>query len=500
VEKKIEELKTYLHEVADIEAAIGLLGWDQETYMPRGAVRGRGLQLATLGKIAHIKSTSPRIGELLDELSVELSNMDPESNEACLIRETSRLYQKHLKVPAEWVETHANETANAQQVWAKAREGNDFSTFEPYLKRIIDLKHEYAEFFEPYDHPYDPLLDDYEPGLKTTEVVAIFESLRPKQVDLIQKILNSDPVDDSFLHQPFARQKQWDFGVDVITRLGFDWEHGRLDKSAHPFTENFGIDDIRLTTRVNPDYIGSALFGTMHEAGHGMYEAGVDHALERTPLAGGTSLAIHESQSRMYENLVGRSRPFWEFYYPRLKEVFPAQFEGIELTTFYKGINRVKPSLIRVEADEATYNLHIMLRLDLEIALIEGKLEVKDLPQAWNERMQQFLGIVPENDSVGVLQDIHWSMGLFGYFSTYALGNLVSLQLWKKINQDIPGLEDQIRQGEFLPLLDWLRQNVHRHGSKHPPQDLVQRITGSTIDAGPYIEYLNVKYGEIYNL
>jgi carboxypeptidase Taq len=347
---------------------------------------------------------------------------------------------------------------------------------------------------------YDPLLDDYEPGLKTADVQAIFTVLRPQQVALIQEIGARPPLDDSFLHQPYDTQKQWDFGVEVITSFGYDWNRGRQDKSPHPFSTSFGLDDVRITTRVYPNYLNPALFGTMHEAGHAMYEQGVDRNLERTPLAHGASLGLHESQSRMWENLVGRSLPFWEHFYPRLQQTFPEQLGQVDLMTFFKGANRVQPSLIRVEADEATYNLHIMLRLELEIALLEGSLEVKDLPEAWNANMQAYLGITPPDDALGVLQDIHWSIGLIGYFSTYALGNLIAAQIWERINADIPDLAGQIRQGEFAPLLGWLRQNIHKHGSKFEPQELVQRVTGSKIDPAPYIRYLRSKFGQIYGL
>jgi carboxypeptidase Taq len=319
-------------------------------------------------------------------------------------------------------------------------------------------------------------------------------------VELIRAIGERPQVDDSFLHQSFNEQKQWDFGVEVITKIGFDWQRGRQDRSAHPFTTNFGIDDVRITTKFLPDFVSSAIFSSVHETGHALYEQGIDHALERTPLAGGASLALHESQSRLWENLVGRSYPFWQHFYPRLQELFPAQLGNVSVDAFYKGINKVQPSLIRIEADEATYNLHIMLRLALEIPLIEASLPVKDLPEAWNARMREYLGVTPPSDKNGVLQDIHWWGGMVGYFSTYALGNLISAQLWERLNQDIPDLAEQIRQGEFSSLLGWLRANIHRHGSKYKPQELVQRVTGSRIDPAPYLRYLTDKFSKIYNL
>ena len=286
----------------------------------------------------------------------------------------------------------------------------------------------------------------------------------------------------------------------VISQFGYDWQHGRQDKSAHPFTQSIGLNDVRITTRINPNYLNTALFGTMHEAGHALYEMGIDPAFARSPLGEGTSLGVHESQSRMWENLVGRSKPFWEHFYPQLQQTFPDQLKEVSFDRFYRGVNCVQPSFIRVEADEATYNLHIMLRLEIEIAMIEGSLEVKDLPEAWNLRMQDYLGVTPTSDADGVLQDVHWSSGLIGYFSTYALGNLISAQLWECIQRDLPGLDDQIRSGDFSHLLGWLREKIHRHGAKFEPQELVERVTGSRIDPAPYIHYLQTKYAEIYEL
>jgi carboxypeptidase Taq len=319
-------------------------------------------------------------------------------------------------------------------------------------------------------------------------------------VELIQAIGLQPQVEDSFLFQHFEEDKQWDFGVQVITDYGYDWDRGRQDKAPHPFTTTFAVGDVRITTRVDPEFLNSALFSTLHEGGHAIYEQGVSPDLERTPLAEGASLAMHESQSRMYENLLGRSYDFWVYYYPHLQKTFSTQLGNVDLDTFYKGVNKVEPSLIRVEADEATYNLHIMLRLELEIALLEGTLAVDDLPQAWNKRMEEYLGVKPPNDSDGVLQDIHWSIGILGYFPTYALGNLVASQLWEKIAEDLPDISSQIQAGNFKDLLAWLREHVHHHGKKFEPQDLVQRIVGKGISPEPYLEYLNKKFGEIYQL
>ncbi len=495
---RLNQLKALLGEIADLNAAVALLGWDQNTYMPPGGAEARGHQLATLSKIAHLKFTSPETGKLIEEIQKE--GLDPESDDAALVRVVAREYEKATRVPPEFVAEFAQVTSRAHEAWVEAKGKSEFSIFRPHLEKIVELTRQYITFFPPADHPYDTLLDNYEPGMKTTEVKEIFDQLRPRQVELIRAIGERPQVEDSFLHLDYEKQKQWDFGVEVITRFGYDWKRGRQDESPHPFTTSFSINDVRITTRFLPNDGVSALFSTMHEAGHALYEQGIDPAFERTPLASGASLAIHESQSRMWENLVGRSLPFWEHFYPRFRELFPAQLGNVDLMTFYKGINKVQPSLIRVEADEATYNLHIMLRLEIEIALVEGNLQVKDLPEYWNTKMQEYLGLTPPNDAQGVLQDIHWSMGSIGYFSTYALGNLISVQLWEKIHQDIPDLEDQIRRGEFGALLSWLREKVHRYGRKYEPQQLVQRITGSKITPEPYLRYLQQKFGAIYNL
>ncbi|MCP4141145.1 MAG: carboxypeptidase M32 [Chloroflexi bacterium] len=494
------KLKTLIAEVADLNAAQAILGWDQQTYMPPGGAEARGHQLATLGSLTHQKFTSEEIGKLLDELKREFADADPDSDEARYIKVAAKDYDQATKVPSEYVARFAQLTARAHESWAKAREASDFSIFQADLEEIVEIRKEYVSFFPPADHPYDTLLDEFEPGMKTAEVQEIFGTMRVKQVELLKAIADAKQVDDSFMHVNYPEKQQWDFGVEVATKFGYDWNRGRQDKSVHPFTTSFGINDVRITTRFMEDFFPSALFGTMHEAGHGLYEMGVNQEYERTPLNGGASLGLHESQSRMYENLVGRSMPFWEHFYPRLQETFPTQLGNVDLPNFYKGINKVEPSLIRVEADEATYNMHIMLRLELEIAMIEGSVAVKDLPELWNTKFEEYLGITPPNDAEGVLQDIHWSFGGLGYFSTYALGNLVSVQLWEKINEDISDLDEQIRQGKFDTLLSWLRDNVHTHGRKYEPQELVQKVTGSKITPEPYLRYLESKYSDIYGL
>ncbi len=499
MEEKFDRLRELLGVVADLESAASMLGWDQQTYMPPGGAAGRAMQLATLSRLAHERFVSDEMGTALEAVKPEVADLDPDSDGARLVRKAARDFDKARKVPPDWVGEFKRITSLAHQAWEKARAEADFAQFLPHLERIVELEHQYVDFFAPYDHVYDPLLDDYEPGMRTAEVKTVFDELRPQQIELVQAIVErGTPVDDSVLHQPFDEQKQWDFGIEVIKAIGYDFERGRQDKAVHPFTTGFGTGDVRITTRFDPNFINTALFGSMHEAGHAMYDQGVDPKFDRTPLRTGASLAMHESQSRMWENLVGRSRAFWVAFYPRLQDVFPSQLGDTELETFYRAINKVELSLIRVEADEATYNLHIMLRFELELSLMEGTLEPADLPEAWNMKFEEFLGLTPPDDARGVLQDVHWSAGLIGYFPTYALGNLVASQLWAKIEEDIPDLERKIQEGHFSDLLGWLRENVHRHSAKFEPMELLNRITGRGLTAAPYLRYLRDKFGEIY--
>jgi carboxypeptidase Taq len=501
MDPKLRHLRQLVGTVFDLHAAAKVLSWDQQTYMPPGGAQVRASQLATLSQLAHEKFTSDEFGAALEAARSAVQELDPDSDDARLVRWLDREYDKQRKVPFEWVGAFHHTTSLADQAWKAARAASDFLQFKPHLEKIVKLRREYAEFFAPYEHVYDPQLDNFERGMSTAEVKAVFEALRPKQVRLVGAITErADSVDDSVLHQPFDVGKQWAFGLEVIKAFGYDFDRGRQDQSAHPFTTLFSIGDVRITTRMDPNYLGSGLFSTLHEAGHGLYFQGVSSSLDRTQLTEGASHGIHESQSRLWENLVGRSRSFWRAYYPRLQETFPAQLGDVELETFYRAINKVEPSLIRVEADEATYNLHIMLRFELEIALMEGTLTVADLPAAWNSKMEEYLGLTPPDDASGVLQDIHWSDGSFGYFPSYAIGNLVASQLWEKIEADIPDLDRQLERGAFGDLLSWLRDNIHQHGAKFEPVELVERATGQALTPEPYLRYLQEKLGEIYAL
>jgi carboxypeptidase Taq len=388
----------------------------------------------------------------------------------------------------------------AHLVWAEARANNDFKKFLPALERILELKRQEADYLGYTETPYDALLNQYERGMTTAQVKAIFDAHRPALVELIAAINAAPQVDDAVLHRTFDITQQRDFALKMIEAYGFDFRRGVQAISVHPFCTSFAVNDVRITTRFEDNFLNPALFGMMHEAGHGMYEQGVAQNLDGSPLAGGTSLGVHESQSRMWENIVGRSREFWVWALPQLRAVFPQQLEGVSLDAFYKAINKVERSFIRVEADEATYNLHIILRFEIEQDLLNGTLKPADLPEAWNSKFQAFFGITPPTDTLGVLQDVHWSAGLVGYFATYALGNLLSVQYYEQALKDHPNLPEEISQGKFDTLRQWLNTHIHQHGRKFTAAELTQRITGSAIDPAPYMNYLKTKFSGVYGL
>jgi len=495
VNERFAELKTRLSEIHDLRRAQEVLFWDQTVMMPPGGGPVRGAQLTTLDRIAHERFISPEIGDLLAGLASYEESLAYDSDEASLIRTTRRDWEKARRVPAELAAEMVGAGAEAHDVWARAREENDFATFLPHLERALELKQRYIECFDGFDAPYDVLLDDYEPGMKTAEVRAVFDELKADLVPLIAEVASSDE-DDAFMHGPFAIDAQHEASLRVIERFGYDPQFFRLDLTVHPFAASSGTQDIRLTTRYTENDLTS-LFTAMHECGHGLYEHGISQTLERTPLCHGVSSALHESQSRMWENIVGRSRPFWNYFYPQVQAAFPDTLGDIEQERFYRAINRVKPSFIRVDSDEATYNLHIILRFELEQELIAGTIAPADLPEAWNERFEEYLGIPVPNDTVGVLQDVHWSGGGFGYFPTYSLGNIISVQIWEKVLSELPDLHAQFEQGEFGALHAWLRANLYSLGRKYTPQETLERVVGSGIDAKPYIRYLREKLGAL---
>jgi carboxypeptidase Taq len=494
----VARLEALVAESIDLRHAADLIDWDERVYLPPGGAPVHGEMGATLRRLAHEKFTSAELGDALAAAEAAAREFEPDSDAARAIAVTRHDYDKATKVPAAFVAEQARVVSAAQHAWGEARANSDFPAFRPHLERIVALKREYVTFFPGGAHPYDVLIDDYEPGMKTEEVQAVFDALRARQVDLVRSVAERPQIDDAFLRVPYPEQDLIDFSVAVITAFGFDFSRGRQDKSIHPFCTSFGADDVRITTRFVETYPLSLLFGTMHETGHALYEQGVSSTYQRTILEGGASLGVHESQSRLWENIVGRSLPFWEHFFPQLRHRFPSQLATVSLEQFYRAINRVERSLIRVEADEATYNLHVMLRVELEIALVEGRLEARDLEEAWNSRMREYLGIPPPNAARGVLQDIHWSAGLLGYFATYTLGNVIAAQFARTFRNQHPSLDDEMRRGDFSALLAWLRDHLHQHGRKFQPRELVQRITGGPIDPAPYLEYLEQKYLEVY--
>jgi carboxypeptidase Taq len=467
--------------------------------MPSGGAAARAEQLATLGRLAHEALIADEIGELLEGAAGESIGSDSNSDECCLMRMIRRDYEKARKVPPALVAEIARATSLGMEVWVQARKDSNFAVFQPALQTILDLQRDLARCLGFEESLYDALLDQYEPGMKRSELARIFSEMKVGLVPLVQSISERlDRVDDGVLRKTYPESAQWEFSLEAARRLGYDFHRGRQDKSVHPFTTSFSINDVRITTRLDEQFLPTALFGTLHECGHALYEQGVSQNLERSPLASGASLGVHESQSRLWENLVGRSRGFWKFFLPRLKQAFPQNLQDVPLESFYRSINRVEPSLIRVEADEVTYNLHILLRFELESELVESRLALDDLPEAWNSGMKALLGILPQNDAEGVLQDVHWSNGLIGYFPTYSLGNLLSVQLFEKAQTAIPSLAPQIEDGDFEPLLNWLRENIHQHGRKFLPSQLIQLATGESLRAAPYLRYLREKYSEIY--
>ncbi|MDX1740680.1 MAG: carboxypeptidase M32 [Rhodothermales bacterium] len=495
-QESLAELKDILARVRDLESAAAVLEWDQETFMPPQAVESRAHQIGTVRQLAHEMFVGDRVGELLDVMADEASLGDDQA--AALVRVTRRDYARATCLPPTLVSRLARASAMAKEAWKEARETDRFETFAPHLAEIVELNIEKAESLGYTGSIYDPLLDEFEPEMTMSEISDLFSDLRSQLVPVVDAISNAPDIEDNILRRHFSRHAQWDFGIAVIRDFGYDFGRGRQDVSAHPFTTTFSIDDVRLTTRIEENFFPSGFFGTLHEAGHGLYEQGIHPSLARTPLASGTSLGMHESQSRLWENLVGRSRSFWRHYFPALRARFPEALGDVSEDQFYRAINRVAPSPIRVEADEVTYNLHIMLRFEIEVELLTGKLDVKDVPDAWNDKMNDYLGIRPSSDAVGALQDIHWSLGAFGYFPTYTLGNLMSAQLFDQMSIDLPNLTDDIERGAFGGLLDWLRENVHRHGRSLSASHILQEVCGTGLSAEPWLEYVRRKFGELY--
>ena len=493
-------LNALVGEIVDLRNAASLIGWDERVSMPPGGVAAHGGMAATIQRIAHEKFTSARLGSALQDAAREVASLPPDAEAARLVKATARDYDRAVRVPSDFVAEQAHVASAAHQAWKEARAQSSYALFQPHLEKVVRLGQQYAGFFQPLAHPYDALIDPYEPGILTSEIQDIFDVLRPRQVELVRAIQERPLESAPFLKATYDEGEMAAFSTEVITAFGFDWNRGRQDKSTHPFAAPIGSDDVRMTTRFDGRKPFEMLFAAMHETGHALYEQGVSPSWARTLACGGASLGVHESQSRLWENVVGRSRPFWQHFFPRLQQRFASQLGGLTLDQFHRGINQVTPSLIRVEADEVTYNLHVMLRVEIEIALLTGAISTADAPAYWNAKIQEYLGIVPDSDANGILQDMHWSIGLFGYFATYTLGNLISVQLWEKYTEDDPRWASRIQSGEFATLREWLRSVLHQHGRSYQPRELVERITGRPISTAPYLAYLESKYGELYGL
>ena len=495
-----KEIQRRAKEIALLSNSYALLEWDHQVNMPPKGAENRAEMTSYLAGMIHEKFVDPKFGELI--AAVEGSGLvkDPQSIEAANMREIRHLYDKETKLPKELVEEFEKTIALAHHEWAEARKASDFKRFQPSLVKIVDLTKRKAEAYGYVGEPYNALLDNYEPGATTAEVVDVFEKLRIELVELLKKIKNAPKKPDgSIIERAYDPKKQQIFGEIVAKAMGYDFDAGRLDVSTHPFTTGFGPGDTRITTRYNPNRLNDALFGTIHEAGHALYEMGLkkkeNHGM---PVGDAASLGIHESQSRMWENMVGRSKPFWKYFFPIAQSIFRDSLGKVSLDDFYAAVNYVAPSYIRVEADEVTYNLHILLRFEMERAILNGDIKIADVAKEWNERFEKYFGIKVDKDSNGCLQDVHWSAGLMGYFPTYALGNIYAAQFYAKAKRDIPDLEKKFESGEFLTLREWLRNNIHQHGLRFRAQDLCKRVTGETLNHKPLMDYMNKKFGAIY--
>lgn len=499
--KQIDELKAHLMEIYDLQHAGLLLSWDETTYMPPAGAPARGRQNALLARLAHEKFIDPEIGHLLDDLQPYVESQPYDSDEASLIRVTQREYERALRIPPQFIAELYLHTSKCYNTWVTARPENNFKALEPLLERSVDLSRQMADFFPGYEHIADPLIDSVDYGMKATTLRKLFANLRRELIPIVKVITTQTPADDACLKQKFPQADQLSFGLEVVRQLGYDFNRGRQDLTLHPFQTTISLGDVRITTRVDENNLVEALFGSIHESGHAMYEQGIRRELEGTPLATAISAGMHESQSRTWENLVGRSRGFWEYFYPKLQAKFPSQLNNVSLDTFYQAINKVQHSLIRQEADEVTYNLHVMIRFDIELALLEGNLLARDLPEYWHVRYQADMGIRAPDDRDGVLQDVHWFSGLVGgSFQGYTLGNILGAQFYAQALKTHPEIPSEMAQGKFDTLHTWLVDNIYQHGGKFTANELVERVCGGPLSIEPYISYLKMKYGELYTL
>lgn len=489
----LEQLKAKLYDIDALEAAIRLFDWDQQCYMPKGAGEARAEHQSRLTRIAHSEFTSDELGNLIEAASKEASGDD-----ALLLKRVKRDYGLATKLPGDFVAERTKSSSLAFDKWLTARASNDFAAFAPYLEKQMELARQEAEYRGYKADPYDALFDVYEEGATVAEVKPMFEAIQGPLTDLVKEIGTRPVPDDSFLHGKWSDSDQSVFTEKIARAVGYDFNRGRQDVAAHPFCTGWSVNDVRITTRYKP-YLGSAIFGTLHESGHAMYEQGSPQEWDRTLLAGGVSLGIHESQSRLWENIVGRSRAFWSRYYPDLQSAFPG-LNPVGFEQFYHAINLVRPSLIRVEADEVTYNLHIIVRFELEIELLNNRLAVKDIPEAWNEKYRAYLGVVPSTDTEGCLQDVHWSGGSIGYFPTYSIGTVLSYQIWNSLQKDLPDVDAQMEAGNFESILGWLTEKIYSKGKSISPKDLIKQVTGEPLSPNYYLQGIRKKYSNLYGL
>jgi carboxypeptidase Taq len=497
------QLRDRLGQLADLGHAASLAHWDQQTMMPSRGSASRADALATLARLGHELFADDETGRLLDGAASELNGSDPDGDDARLVQVTRRQWDKARRVPTELAAEQARAASVGHEAWVAARSASDFAGFAPFLQHNIELSRRYVECHQ--DDPdfacaYDVLLDDYEPRISSTTVAGLFDELKAELVPVIARIAAAADVDDRVLYTRFPIEGQRRLVDQAVALMGFTSDGWRIDDTVHPFAIQVGSGDVRITTRWDQDFWPTSLYGAMHECGHGLYESGIAPALMRTPLGEAESLGVHESQSRLWENMVGRGRPFCGLLAPRIAELAGGELAGLDAEVLYRAVNRVKPTFIRVEADEATYALHIVLRFELEQALIDGTLAVSDLPEAWNTRFEEYLGIQVTDDADGALQDVHWSAGMFGYFPTYALGNLIAGQLWERAHADIPALDSELAAGELMGLREWLREHIHRHGAKYTTTELLQRETGAPISVQPYASYLKAKLSDVYGM
>lgn len=494
----IKKLREHFTEIVRLKYIAYLLGWDMQVYMPPGASQGRGEQIALLEGIIHEKLVSDKTAEIIKKAE-GLSN--PSLIDVAMLREARREYDRAVRVPNELVKEIAKTTTIGHKTWEKARAKNDFKMFKPVLEKLVSLKQQESDKIDIGPTRYDTMLDEFEPGAKSDWILKIFNDLKSHLIRIIKKLdSSSDKPNQEILKKFYDPEKQWDFSVEVLKKLNYSFEFGRQDKSTHPFTTSLSSTDTRITTRIWEKFLPACLFGTIHECGHALYEMGFKKEIHDTILAEGTSSGIHESQSRLWENIVGRSREFWKYWYPILKKYFPENLKNFPEEEFYRSINSVQPSLIRVEADEVTYSLHIILRYEIEKKLIGEDILASELPQIWNRKMEELLGIKPSDDANGVLQDVHWSGGGFGYFPTYALGNLYGAQIYSKVLEKQPNLPEEFEKGHFSTLLSYLRENIHQYGKIYEPRDLLKKVTGEDLDSKYFIDYLEKKFYPIYKI